>query len=77
MHKISWFEGIEIIQSLFSNHCGIMLAINIKGYLKITQYFQVQCDIYKERFDLAPESFNKVNRLKKTQREFAEKKAIK
>ena len=28
--KISWSKGIEIIQSLFSYQCGIMLEINIK-----------------------------------------------
>ena len=32
-------KGIEIIQSLFSYHCGIMLEINIKRYLKITLIF--------------------------------------
>ena len=38
--EISWSK---IIQSLFSYHCGIMLEINIKRYLKITHtYFQVQ-----------------------------------
>ena len=30
MTKISWSKGIEIIQRLFSYHCGIMLEINIK-----------------------------------------------
>ena len=28
--KMSWSKGIEIIQSLFSYHCGIMLEISIK-----------------------------------------------
>ena len=28
--KISWSIGIEIIQSLFSYHCRIMLEFNIK-----------------------------------------------
>ena len=28
--KISWSTGIEIIQSLFSYHCEIMLEINVK-----------------------------------------------
>ena len=36
---MSWFKGIEIIQSLFSYHCGIMLEINIKRYLKLTHVF--------------------------------------
>ena len=30
---------IEIIHSLFSCHCGIMLEINIKRYLKIAYTF--------------------------------------
>ena len=34
--KMSWSKGIEIIQSLFFWHCGFMLEINIKRYLKIT-----------------------------------------
>ena len=34
--ETSWSKGIEIVQSLFSYHCGIMLGINIKRYLKIT-----------------------------------------
>ena len=32
-------KGAEIIQSLFSYYCGIMLKINIKRYLKITLTF--------------------------------------
>ena len=47
--KISWSEDIDIIQSLFCYHCGIMLEINIKIYLKIATYFKVQCNIYQER----------------------------
>ena len=31
--EISWSKGIEIIQSLFSYFCEIMLEINIKRYL--------------------------------------------
>ena len=31
--KISLSKGSEIIESLFSYHCGIMLEINIKRYL--------------------------------------------
>ena len=45
--KISWSEGIEIIQSLFSYHYGIR-----NQYQKIFETntdFQVQCDIYQER----------------------------
>ena len=41
-----------------------MLEINIKEYLKIT-YFQVQCDICPEIFDLATENLNKIRRLRK------------
>ena len=37
--EISWSKGTEIIQSLFSYHCGIMLEISIKRYLKITHIF--------------------------------------
>ena len=37
--KISWSKDIKIIQSMFSNPCGIMLEINIKRYLKITHIF--------------------------------------
>ena len=29
--EISWSEGFESIQSLFSHHCGIILVINSKG----------------------------------------------
>jgi len=36
VQKNSWSQGIEVIQSLFSYHCGILLGINIKRYLKIT-----------------------------------------
>ena len=35
----SQFKDIEIIQSLFFYHCGIMLEINIKRYLKIIHIF--------------------------------------
>ena len=37
--EISWSKGTEIIQSLFSYHCGIMLEINIKKHLKVTHIF--------------------------------------
>ena len=37
--KMSWSKGIEIMQSLFSYHCGIMLEINIKRYSKVTYIF--------------------------------------
>ena len=39
---MSWSKGIEIIQSLFSYHCAIMLEINIKRYLKTPTVFQIQ-----------------------------------
>ena len=32
--KVSWPKGTEIIQSLFSYYCGIILANDIKRYLK-------------------------------------------
>ena len=32
--KISWSEGIEVIQSLFSYHCEIMSEISSKGVWK-------------------------------------------
>ena len=34
--KVSWSKGIETIESLFSHHCGVMLGIKNKRYLKIT-----------------------------------------
>ena len=37
--KISWSKVIEIIQSLFSYYCGIIVEISIERYLKITQTF--------------------------------------
>ena len=74
--KISWSKGIEIIiiQSLLSYHCGIMLEINIKRYLKITHIFSSAKTFTKR--DLAIKSLNKV-RLKKTQRVISDKKAFK
>ena len=64
--KISWPKGIGIIQSLFSYHCGIMLEISIKRYLKIAHIFSnAMCHLPREIFDLATESLNKVRRLKK------------
>ena len=48
--KISWSKAIEIILSLFSYHCGIILEVNIQGYFKITHIFSsAMCDIYQER----------------------------
>ena len=52
--KISWSKDIKIIQSMFSNPCGIMLEINIKRYLKITHIFSsAVCHLPREIFDLA------------------------
>ena len=34
--KTFMVKGIEVIQSLFSYHCALMLEISIKRYLKIT-----------------------------------------
>ena len=59
-------KGIEIIQSLLSYHCGIMLEINIKRYLKITHIFSsAMWHLQKEIFDLSTENINKVKTLKK------------
>ena len=56
----------EIIDSLFFYHCGIMLEINIKRYLKITHIFsRAVWHLPREIFDLAIESLNKVRSLKK------------
>ena len=48
--KISWSKGIEIIHSLFSYHCGIMLEINIRRYLKITHI--LKCSVTCTKKDL-------------------------
>ena len=75
--KMSWSKGIEIIQSLFSYHCGIMLEINIKRYLKITHTFTTAIwHLPREIFDLAIESLNKVKDWKNTEGD-CEKKAFK
>ena len=66
--NISWSKGIEIIQNLFSCHCGIMLGINIKRYLKITHIFSnTVWHLLREIFDLAFESLNKVRDWKNTE----------
>ena len=47
---------MEIIQSLFPYHCGIMLEINIKRYLKITHIFSpTMWHLPREIFDLTVE----------------------
>ena len=70
---MSWSKGIEIIQSLFSYHCGIMLEINAKRYFKITHIFSSAVwHLPREIFDLAIESLNEVRRLKKSQSVFRE-----
>ena len=75
--KTSWPESIEIMQSLFSYPCGIMLEINIKRYSKINHIFSsAMWHLPREIFDLAIESLGKVKTLKK-QRVIAEKKAFK
>ena len=61
--NISWSKGIEIIQSVLSYHCGIMLEINIKRYLKITHVVSTAMwHLAREIFDLAIESLSKVRR---------------
>ena len=68
-----WNHTESILLSLWN-----YVSINIKRFLTITHIFSsVVWHLQREIFDLAPESFKKVNRLKKTQRVFAEKKAIK
>ena len=63
--KISWSKGIEVIQSLFSFHCEIMLEIIIERYLKITHIFSsTMRPLPRKIFDLAIESLNKVKTLK-------------
>ena len=47
--KMSWSKGIEIIQNLFSCHCGIILEINMKRYLKVILISSSANDIYQER----------------------------
>ena len=75
--KMSWSKGIEIIQNLFSCHCGIILEINIKRYLKITHIFSnAMWYLPKDVIDLNIESLKKV-RMKKTQKMIAEKKVCK
>ena len=52
--NISRSRDIEIIQSLLSYHCGIILEINFKRYLKITHRFSnVMRDLPREIFHLA------------------------
>ena len=54
-------KGIEVTQSLLSYHCGIMLEINIKRYLKITHIFSsAMWHLPRQIFDLAIESLSKV-----------------
>ena len=76
MQKI---HGPKVLKSysLIFYHCGIMLEINIKRYLKITPIFSsAMWHFPREIFDLAIEGLNKI-RLKKTQRVIAVKKAFK
>ena len=63
---MSWSKRIEIIQNLFSYHCGIMLEVDIKRYLRITQIFsRATWPLTREIFDLIILSLNKVKRLKR------------
>ena len=73
---MSWSKRIEIIQSLFSYHCGTVLEINIKRYLKITHIFSsAVCHLLREIFNLAIQSFSKT-RLKKIPRVIAVHKSV-
>ena len=59
--KISLCEGIEIIQSLFSRHCGVMLEIDIKLSAKITHMFPSAVrHLPRETYDLAVEASMKL-----------------
>ena len=59
---MSLYKGIEIIQSLFSYHCGIMLEINIKRYLKITHIFSsAMWHLPREILNLAFKSLDKLD----------------
>ena len=49
--ETSWSKGTEITQSLCSYHCGIMLGINIKRYLKITHII-FKCTVTFTKKDL-------------------------
>ena len=49
--ETSWSKCFETVQSLFSYHCGIMLGINIKRYLKITHII-FQCTVTFTKKDL-------------------------
>ena len=74
--KIWRSKSIEITQSLFSYHCGIMLEINIKRYLKKTHIVSnTMWHSPREIFNLAIESFNKDRRLENW-RVIAENKAF-
>ena len=76
--KISWPKVIEIIQSLLSYYCGIIVEISIKRYLKITQTFsRAIWHLPREIFGLAIENLNKAKRLKKSQMVIAEWKHLK
>ena len=75
--KLSRCKGTEIIQSLFSYHCGIILEINIKRYLKITHIFSsTMWHLPIEFFDVATENLNKVRRLKKTEGDCSEERSL-
>ena len=62
---------MEVIRSLFSDHCGIMLDINIKRYLKIAHIFS------SAMWHLPREDLWLSQKNEKTQRVIAEKKAFK
>ena len=66
-NKVQKFHGLKVLKSysLFSYHCGIMLEINIKRFMKITHVFSSAVwHLPREIFYLAIKSLNKV-RLKK------------
>ena len=66
--EISRSKCIEIIQSLFSYYCGIMLEISIKRYLKITYIFSSAVrHLPREIFDLDIESLTESQKTEKTE----------
>ena len=68
------FNGLKMLKlySKFSYHCGVMIEINIKRYLKITHTFSSAIyHLPREIFNLAIESPNKV-RLKKKKKDDCE-----
>ena len=78
-NKLQKVHSLKILKSysLFAYHCGIILELSIKRYLKMTHIFSsAMWHLPRETFNLAVESLSKV-RMKKTQTVIAEKKVFK